>query len=99
MYLKGFGRHEDSIYAGRAYDRNVEKRDYELMKWMGANSFRTSHYPYDEEAYRFADREGFLIIDEVPAVGFKMAAASFLGGLDQSFFLMATGLSSYTRSI
>ncbi|KRK48325.1 beta-glucuronidase [Secundilactobacillus kimchicus] len=86
VYLKGFGRHEDSIYAGRAYDRNVEKRDYELMKWMGANSFRTSHYPYDEEAYRFADREGFLIIDEVPAVGFKMAAASFLGGLDQSFF-------------
>lgn len=86
VYLKGFGRHEDSIYAGRAFDLNVEKRDFELMKWMGANSFRTSHYPYDEEVYRFADREGFLIIDEVPAVGFKMAAASFLGGLDQSFF-------------
>lgn len=86
VYLKGFGRHEDSIYAGRAFDLNVEKRDFELMKWMGANSFRTSHYPYDEAVYRFADREGFLIIDEVPAVGFKMAAASFLGGLDQSFF-------------
>jgi len=86
VYLKGFGRHEDSIYAGRAFDLNVEMRDFELMKWMGANSFRTSHYPYDEEVYRFADREGFLIIDEVPAVGFKMAAASFLGGLDQSFF-------------
>lgn len=86
VYLKGFGRHEDSIYAGRAFDINVEKRDFELMKWMGANSFRTSHYPYDEQVYRFADREGFLVIDEVPAVGFKMAAASFLGGLDQSFF-------------
>lgn len=86
VYLKGFGRHEDSIYAGRAFDLNVEKRDFELMKWMGANSFRTSHYPYDEEVYRVADREGFLIIDEVPAVGFKMAAASFLGGLDQEFF-------------
>ncbi|WP_283680246.1 beta-glucuronidase [Lentilactobacillus sp. Marseille-Q4993] len=86
VYLRGFGRHEDSIYAGRAFDLNVERKDVELMEWTGANSFRTSHYPYDEEAYRFADREGFMVIDEVPAVGFKMAAASFLGGLDASFF-------------
>ena len=86
VYLRGFGRHEDSIYAGRAFDINVERRDMNLMKWIGANSFRSSHYPYDEQVYRFADREGILVIDEVPAVGFKMAAASFLGGLDQSFF-------------
>lgn len=86
VYLKGFGRHEDSIFSGRAFDLNVERKDVELMKWTDANSFRTSHYPYDEEAYRFADREGFLVIDEVPAVGFKMAAASFLGGLNASFF-------------
>ena len=86
VYLRGFGRHEDSIYAGRAFDLNVERRDMNLMKWIGANSFRSSHYPYDEQVYKFADREGILITDEVPAVGFKMAAASFLGGLNQSFF-------------
>ncbi|MCI1858810.1 MAG: beta-glucuronidase [Sporolactobacillus sp.] len=86
VYLKGFGRHQDSDFAGRAFNLNAEKRDFEIMKWIGANSFRTSHYPYDEQTYRLADREGFLIIDEVPAVGFKMAAASFLGGLNQSFF-------------
>lgn len=86
VYLRGFGRHEDSIYAGRAFDLNVERRDMNLMKWIGANSFRSSHYPYDEQVYKFADREGILIIDEVPAVGFNMAAASFLGGLNQSFF-------------
>ena len=38
------------------------------MRWIGANSFRTSHYPYDEEIIRLADRLGFLVIDEVPAV-------------------------------
>ena len=86
VYLKGFGRHEDSPFAGRAFDLNVEKKDFSLMQWSGANSFRTSHYPYDEQVYQMADREGFLVIDEVPAVGFKMAAASFLGGLNQSFF-------------
>ena len=86
IYLKGFGRHEDSPFAGRAFDSNVEKKDFALMKWIGANSFRTSHYPYDEQVYKIADEEGFLLTDEVPAVGFKMAAAAFLGGLNQSFF-------------
>ncbi|URW91464.1 beta-glucuronidase [Lacticaseibacillus paracasei] len=86
IYLKGFGRHEDSPFAGRAFDLNVEKKDFALMKWIGANSFRTSHYPYDEQVYKIADEEGFLLTDEVPAVGFKMAAAAFLGGLNRSFF-------------
>jgi beta-glucuronidase len=69
MYLKGFGKHEDSDIIGRGFNAAVMKRDFELMKWIGANSFRTSHYPYAEEIYQMADREGFLIIDEAPAVG------------------------------
>ena len=36
---------------------------------MGANSYRTAHYPYSEEMMRLSDRMGFLVIDEVPAVG------------------------------
>ena len=43
-------------------------RDFELIKWMGANSFRTSHYPYAEEIMDFADRNGIMIIDECPGV-------------------------------
>lgn len=70
VYLKGFGRHEDSPVNGKTFAPCYLKRDFELMKWMGANSFRTSHYPYAEETYQEADREGFLVIDEVPAVGF-----------------------------
>ena len=31
-------------------------RDFELIKWIGANSFRTSHYPYADEIMDFADR-------------------------------------------
>lgn len=44
-------------------------KDLSLMKWMGANSFRTSHYPYFEEMMNLCDREGLVIIDETPAVG------------------------------
>ena len=37
-------------------------RDHNLIKWMGANSYRTSHYPYAEEILDFADQNGIVII-------------------------------------
>lgn len=43
------------------------------MKWIGANFFRTSHYPYSEEFMLLTDREGFVVIDEVAAVGYISA--------------------------
>lgn len=69
ILLKGFGKHEDFPIYGRATTLPVMVKDYSLMKWVGANSYRTSHYPYSEEYYTMADKEGFLIIDETPAVG------------------------------
>lgn len=67
--MRGFGKHEDFMIFGRGVALPVTVRDFELMKWTGANSFRTSHYPYDENVYDIADRMGFLIIDEIPSVG------------------------------
>lgn len=69
FYFKGFGKHEDAPIHGRGFAEAVNVMDFNLMKWMGANSFRTSHYPYSEELMRLADREGFVVIDETPAVG------------------------------
>lgn len=68
VYLTGFGRHEDSLASGKGLNMPLVNMDYQIMKNMGANSFRTSHYPYSEESMQQADREGFLVIDEVPAV-------------------------------
>lgn len=78
VYLRGFGKHEDSDVVGRGFNIGMMKRDFECMKWIGANSFRTSHYPYSEEIYQMADREGFLIIDEVPAVGLFESLMNFM---------------------
>ena len=106
VYLKGFGKHEDSDIVGRGFNIGVMKRDFELMKWIGANSFRTSHYPYDEEIYRMADREGFLVIDEVPAVGLFESLVNFLdagtGKGAKSFFSKPTTpvlLKSHLRAV
>ncbi len=69
VYLTGFGRHEDFPITGRGLVPAVIIKDYSLMSWIGANSFRTSHYPYSEQMMDLADRLGFLVIDEIPAVG------------------------------
>lgn len=69
VYLKGFGKHEDFPIFGKGTAYPVIVKDYSLLKWVGANSYRTSHYPYDEEYMNMADEQGILIVDEIPAVG------------------------------
>lgn len=69
IYLKGFGRHEDAPVRGKGYDPVTLINDLHWMKWIGANSFRTSHYPYGQEIMDMADELGLLVIDEVPMVG------------------------------
>ena len=65
----GFGKHEDAAVRGKGHDDALMVHDFALMEWVGANSFRTSHYPYAEEVLDFADRHGIVVIDETAAVG------------------------------
>ncbi|KAH8348726.1 hypothetical protein KR084_010196, partial [Drosophila pseudotakahashii] len=68
LYLRGFGRHEDSDIRGRGHDNPLMLRDFNLLRWIGANAYRTSHYPYSEESMQFADEQGIMVIDECSAV-------------------------------
>lgn len=77
FYFKGYGKHEDTYPAGRGLNMPMNVKDISLMKWQGANSFRTSHYPYSEEMMRLCDEEGIVVIDETPAVGVHL---NFGGG-------------------
>ncbi|WP_066189537.1 MULTISPECIES: beta-glucuronidase [Gracilibacillus] len=70
VFLNGFGLHEDFPVLGKGLNHAVIAKDMNLLKWTGANSFRTSHYPYSEEFLRQADRQGMLVIGETPFVGF-----------------------------
>ncbi|CAK7204299.1 hypothetical protein SEUCBS139899_007054 [Sporothrix eucalyptigena] len=80
FYFTGFGRHEDTAIRGKGHDSAYMVHDFQLMHWIGANSFRTSHYPYAEEVMDFADRHGIVVIDETPAVGLNLAIDSGLFG-------------------
>lgn len=81
FYFTGFGKHEDTAVRGKGHDDAYLVHDFELMRWIGANSFRTSHYPYAEEVLEYADRKGIVVIDETAAVGLNYSIISgFLGG-------------------
>lgn len=80
FYFRGYGRHEDNITRGKGHDDVLMVHDFELMEWQGANSFRTSHYPYAEEVMDFADERGFVVIDETAAVGLHTNIASGIFG-------------------
>uniref|UniRef100_A0A8B9LWG2 Beta-glucuronidase n=1 Tax=Astyanax mexicanus TaxID=7994 RepID=A0A8B9LWG2_ASTMX len=71
FYFHGVNKHEDADIRGKGFDWPLIVKDFNLMKWMGANSFRTSHYPYAEEILQMADRHGIVVIDESPGVGIK----------------------------
>jgi beta-glucuronidase len=87
FYFRGFGKHEDSAFRGRGFDNVVMVHDFSLMDWMGANSFRTSHYPYAEEFLDYADRHGIVVIDETAAVGLNLGIGGGFHGrvLEASF--------------
>ena len=54
---------------GKGLDLPTIIKNYNLIDWLGGNSFRTSHYPYADEILDMADQKGILVIDECPGVG------------------------------
>ncbi|KAL7660029.1 hypothetical protein ACMYSQ_002918 [Aspergillus niger] len=97
FYFAGFGKHEDSNVRGKGYDAAYMVHDFQLMNWMGANSFRTSHYPYAEEVMEFADRHGIVVIDETPAVGLAYSIGAGVSSEDSPQTFTPEGINNNTR--
>jgi beta-glucuronidase len=78
--LRGFGMHEDFPVVGKGQLLPLTVKDFELLRWIGANSLRTSHYAYAEETLDMADRRGVLVISEIASVNldFRRVDASTL---------------------
>ena len=63
--------HAAAQVRGKGMDYPLIAKDVNLLRWLGVNSFRTSHYPYAEELMELCDQSGIVVIDEAPAVGLK----------------------------
>lgn len=62
--IKGFCGHADCGLMGKAVPDNIHRYKVQLMKEMGANAYRTSHYPQSEALMEELDANGFLVMDE-----------------------------------
>ncbi len=62
--MKGVCNHQDLGPLGSAlWDQALERR-MKMLKEMGCNAIRTSHYPQSPELMALCDKMGFLVIDE-----------------------------------
>jgi beta-galactosidase len=66
--LHGVNRRQDYGFLGDAVPEAVAVRDVRLMKEMGVNFFRTSHYPQDPVVLEACDELGILVWEEVPNI-------------------------------
>lgn len=66
--LIGANRHQDFENMGNAVPNSIHRKDYQMIKDMGANFIRTAHYPQDPEVYRICDELGLLVWTEVPVI-------------------------------
>lgn len=62
--IKGVCCHQDYGLTGKAVPDRVHEYRLRRLKEMGANGYRTSHYPPAEAAMDAMDRLGFLVMDE-----------------------------------
>lgn len=71
LRIKGFCRHEDYSGFGCALPLEAMMRDLQLIKDMGANSVRTTHYPNNELFLDLCDEMGILVWEENHARGIE----------------------------
>jgi len=62
--INGVCAHQGFGITGKAVPDNILRYQVKLMKEMGANGFRCSHYPHPEATMDALDEMGFLVMDE-----------------------------------
>jgi beta-galactosidase len=68
LKLIGTNRHQDYPGLGNALPTALAERDVQLLKEIGGNFLRVSHYPQDPAVLAACDRLGILASVEIPVV-------------------------------
>lgn len=67
-FLKGVGYHQDQEGKGWALTPDDVRKDVEILREMGVNSIRLTHYQHGPVIHELADRYGLILWDEIPLV-------------------------------
>ncbi len=66
--LHGVAMHQDSDGRASAVTDADVRRDYKIVKELGANFLRLAHYPHNDLEYRLCDSLGIVVQTEIPWV-------------------------------
>ena len=64
--LRGVARHQDRQDCGNATARQQLDEDMAILRELGANAVRLSHYQHPQYFYDLCDREGLVVWAEIP---------------------------------
>ena len=64
--IVGLNRHQGYPIVGYAMPESMQKEDADLLKEIGLNTVRTSHYPQSEHFLDRCDEIGLMVVNEVP---------------------------------
>ena len=71
IFLKGVNRHEDYPDFGHTFPISLMQRDIDIIKNLGCNTIRGSHYPNTHEFLDLLDEQGILFWSEIPMWGYQ----------------------------
>ena len=74
--IKGVNHHEDWPDFGHAVPKQLMERDIDIIKDLGCNFIRGSHYPNSRAFVDYLDQNGILFWSEVPLWGAKAETLS-----------------------
>ncbi len=68
LKLIGTNRHQDYINYGNALTQDMHLYDMQMLKDLGTNCLRISHYPHDPVVLEMCDRMGLIVFEEIPII-------------------------------
>ncbi len=67
LFLRGLNRHQCYPYMGYAAPEALQREDARILKHeLACNAVRTSHYPQSQYFLDECDRQGLLVLTEIP---------------------------------
>ena len=66
VQILGLNRHQSYPYVGYAMPESMQRDDARVLKDLGVNAVRTSHYPQSQYFIDECDRLGLLVFTEIP---------------------------------
>ncbi|HKJ33212.1 MAG TPA: glycoside hydrolase family 2 TIM barrel-domain containing protein [Balneolales bacterium] len=88
LRLKGVNRHQSYPGLGNAVPGRLHIQDLKMIKNMGANFIRLTHYPQASSVLRAADKLGILIWQESPNVNYIHVSKSYTDNAEQALHEM-----------